>query len=617
MLLLSSAFMHGEALRSADLSKQQWSWRLIVGGSVSSTICDTSYGFAFLSDGRTICAVSKDGRFLWQRSVRGAPTPYMSHVNDILMVVTAEDTLNLINPSGQVLWSAKAGFEITENPLAGKDGRIFVRGKDAIACYSLQGKRKWLLRTSALRTDLALTSLNDGSLLAFLEATNESGKSRALRLSPFGETLETTTFSGFVHAARSCKSGVLVALSDGAGGLCAVEDGTVVSRWHTSGIGDCRQLVVFADDVTGAFLSQSGAAATATLVDVATGERLSTLALGALTLSAANQLRTTNDGVYISDGKRALEFSAGTRAPARDAAAANDNATGAAPAAATGDDATPDDGEEAAVLWEAALPAANTVASVFYTADGTLLVCRKDWIIHAYVMAQHVGDAASAPTPASAAVKTPNRSYQPKQEAKGTLYALNALERIPIAELTAMRKALSVGDYSTKEREWSAKVQLELENWLYDLMQQPQGQTEVHSYFEEDAVYARAIIDTAIAFESADFTPLLAALLARESRTPVCVDIIRAYARLGWDEDGTMLSTIENLLQQHRFTARDVTALRTICDTVYEICRYMGKPAVMARGRTILAYLLYPQFDNATRSYARKTFERIAALQMP
>lgn len=576
--------------RSANLATEPFSWRLVIGGRAVGTICDTSYGFAFLSDGRTICAVGKDGRFLWQRSVRGVPSPYLSHMDDILLVVTAKDTLNLMNPSGLVLWSAKTGFDITENPLAGRDGRVFVRGKDAVACYGLQGGRKWLVRPGQLRDDLALAELDDGSLLAFLETTSDNGNTQAARISPFGAVLETVTFSGFVQAAAGCPSGVLVALSSGAGGLCAVADDVAVSRWHTTEIGNCQQLAVFADGRTGVFLSQSGSEAVATLIDLANGEPQEQLALGALKLSAANQLRTTARGIYISDGARAVEFSAG--------------------AAFVEDDV--EEGTAPAVLWEAALPPASDTAATFYTADGTLLICRKDWVIQAYVMAD--GDTTEKPVEAPITPK----SYQPQQQAHGTRAETAAVDRISANQLSTIRRALAAGDYGPREQAWSAKVQLELQNWLLDLSQMPRGQQTASSYyFEDNPVYARAIIDCAVDFATADYTPLLAALIANESRTPVCTDILRAYTRLAWDVDGVMLSTLEELLQRHRFTARDTAALRAICDAVYETCRRMGKPALMAKGRIILAYLLYPQFDASTRDYARKTFQRIAALQMP
>ena len=75
-----------------------------------------------------------------------------------------------------------------------------------------------------------------------------------------------------------------------------------------------------------------------------------------------------------------------------------------------------------------------------------------------------------------------------------------------------------------------------------------------------------------------------------------------------------MLKAIEEVL--HKTSPRDTVLLKAICDATYDICRYMGKPALLSKGKNMLSFLLFPQFDSTTRDYARKTIKNILDLQL-
>ena len=53
-----------------------------------------------------------------------------------------------------------------------------------------------------------------------------------------------------------------------------------------------------------------------------------------------------------------------------------------------------------------------------------------------------------------------------------------------------------------------------------------------------------------------------------------------------------------------------------MCDAIYEICRFMGRPAFYSHGLEILTSLFYPQYDNSVHEYARKTLTKIACLKI-
>ena len=60
----------------------------------------------------------------------------------------------------------------------------------------------------------------------------------------------------------------------------------------------------------------------------------------------------------------------------------------------------------------------------------------------------------------------------------------------------------------------------------------------------------------------------------------------------------------------------DTSDLIFVCDSVYEICRFMGRPALYSKGMEILTQLLYPQYDSKVREYARNTLTKIARLKI-
>mgnify|MGYP002510493588 CR=1 FL=1 len=175
------------------LSNENAVWNTVISGKAICQPCETSYGFAVLTDGKMITACSNNGTKLWEKGVPGKPNPYLTvFANDFLLTVSNEKNLTLINPSGLALWTKKVPFNITNNPYAGRDGRIFVRGKKNICCYGINGILKWQIETPELNKNIPMQELNDGTILCFLTETVQ-GKSKAIRFTPFGQILENIT----------------------------------------------------------------------------------------------------------------------------------------------------------------------------------------------------------------------------------------------------------------------------------------------------------------------------------------------------------------------------------------------------------------------------------------
>lgn len=324
-----------------------------------------------------LSSCSGTGKVLWQKGVQGKPTPYVSSgAGDFLYTVTNDSDLNLVNPSGLTLWTVTCQFVITNSPLPGRDGRIFVRGSHTISCYGINGVLKWTAETETL-SPLQLCELNDGSILVFLSLP-ESNKTIARRYSPFGAQLEKITFSGFVKSASSCSAGVILALDNGACGLCSVEKGTADSRWVLAGCTVPSTLPtlisISGNSSEAAFFSQLGSSMQISIVDIKTGKLTHRFTSTGGSLSSFCTSRSTDAGWFFSDSSRAFEFTS-----------------------------------DGTVIWEASLPSSSNWNYVFYTNTNYLVLCMNSWVLNAFLMTQTVRS--STPVSARSSLKTYDDFY--------------------------------------------------------------------------------------------------------------------------------------------------------------------------------------------------------------
>ena len=212
------------------LSFDNASWTSVMSGKAVQSPQLTSYGFVVLTDGKLLSAYSENGKHLWDYPVFSKKTSYISVLSsDFILLVNENSFLSLINPSGKLLWSQNLGFPVIAKPEKGRDSRIFVQGKKQIACLGVNGLLKWKIQTPPLK-NIGIKSLEDGSLLAFLEGPSDE-KSRGLRFTPFGEIIETISFAGPVSDAMETDNGILLSFLCGGLGLVGVEKNAVITKW--------------------------------------------------------------------------------------------------------------------------------------------------------------------------------------------------------------------------------------------------------------------------------------------------------------------------------------------------------------------------------------------------
>ncbi|WP_407424902.1 hypothetical protein [Treponema sp.] len=561
-------------LRTVDLKSLSPSWQAVIGGEAVSPCVDTSYGVALVSDGRLLSACTSSGNVIWQRSIKGRPTKYISSFGDFLYVVTDLSSLSLINPSGMTLWTAKCQFNINDFPLVGNDGRVFVKGSKSIACYGLDGKRKWFLNCEELAS-FPLLALEDGSILAILKKTS-GGKSLANRYSPFGRKIEDITFSNTVSTALSCEQGVLISLKNGSIGLVTLKENSAVSKW-VNGSGNTAgsfKICYSAKTENSAFFFQNGNKTEAVIVKTESGEILNRFQVGQIAPKDFQIAKPTQSGFFISGIHTACEF--------------NENGT---------------------ILYAAQLPQKNIWNSIAYTDKNYLILCMKDWSMKAYLMNQLENSKIF-----SVSSKNHSISYVKSKKVDSVSLGLG-IRPLNVQKMTEISQAFSKGDYGENEEEYLSLIKTEAENYIssYATLTVFQSQNK-GNFFAENAVYTQNLLYLMAETGTREFSVYFARLLQTQTDLSQLSSIIAFAGSCGYDEDGQMLSALENLVV-NKIKPSQTAVLKSICDSTYEICRYMGRPALNRQGKNILSHLFYPQYDKSIRDYSRNVLSKMIELE--
>ena len=140
-LNLSSAFA-GEGI---ELNNINATWTRVLPGKLICEPKTTSKGFAVITDAHSLMSFTSQGRIVYEKLLVRANGAFFGVLqNDFIAVITGSSKrITLLNPDGRELWTTTTDFKISQSPVSGRDGRFFVQGDDALACYSINGIQKW------------------------------------------------------------------------------------------------------------------------------------------------------------------------------------------------------------------------------------------------------------------------------------------------------------------------------------------------------------------------------------------------------------------------------------------------------------------------------------------
>lgn len=576
-LLFSILFFSSIVFGQTTLSNTNYSWSQVTGGKLLLKPVLTPYGFICASDGKTVSSVTNNGVILWEQRFSVNSETYIKTISkDFTLIISGNGIkMTLINPSGVLLWNRILDFEFSGEVYEGRDGRFFVQGKKQLACYGINGICKWLLNTEE-QSILPVQELEDGSLVLFLKKLDE-GKTKALRITPFGKIIEEITFAGEILTAASSSKGIFVTFSDGSAGLFGIQNDKTINRF----VLDKKMYVTSKSnffisdnqDSNGFFITGDNNKLKIFCIDSYSGKILWTSLLPEMNLKNISETKITEEGIFISDDSSAVFLN-----------------------------------KDGLLKWSGILPENKGKTKwnyLFFTENNTLVIVKDNWSMEAYIVEQHTGR------------KNLNNKYDyyldylnVNSSVYSNLYHSSLNQAITSEE---RYKSLEAGYYGNKEIEYTSDLLSACEAYIKTNSESYFGTREEPSVFLSNASGLISLFNQLPLYGTRYTTHMTSKLLLQENNNSVLNCITIGISKSGYDPDSEILNALENLAA--KTSLRNVKLQMNICDAVYSICHFMGRPAFNKHGKEILKNFLFPANDSKVRIKARDTLQKIAALE--
>lgn len=552
------------------------SWFNVLSGSPSSAPLNTNYGFLIVEDSKFLSSYSRSGQRLWQTNTKAKIKDISISETEFIAVTNQNNQLQLINPSGLVLWTKSLGFTSLSAPFFGFDGRTFVRGLNQLSCFGINGIQKWTIKTDN-QNSLEPKLLNDGSIILFLEKTHD-GKTCALRISPFGNVLEEIVFQGKVVNAFTCDSGIILVFSSGEIGMASIkadsskETGLIYSKWINKNVkctefSSCRKLqatkyAIFTPGYLVVINTDKGQIEKYfNIPEITDNNYLFFESIDDKFVIAQNSSCT----VYNLSGKKIKHIQMPSKS--------------------------------GKYKWEFS----------FFMNSGYLTFLSKDWTINSFKIIS-----------TSKEKESPTFSYyQSKKLISGYKSYITNLDYKPEKRTFGAESfnALKSGNYGLKEIDISNIVNTVI-NSYYESKTTASMNRDTFELISVQYNLAdmENILNLIPLLQSHYFQQKIAYLLSVEDDKTMILKLLKTVNECGYDPGGEILSQIELLVK--RTNPKDQAILQSCADAVYEICRFMGRPALLSKGKEILGGLFYPQYDESTKKAARSAMQKLAELNM-
>lgn len=560
-----------------SIDQMDRSWFTVLSGSPSSSPLQTAYGFVLIEDNKFLANYSRNGQRLWQTNTGARITNVSVSDTEFIAVTNQKNQIQLLNPSGLLLWKKNLDFAPYSSPLFGYDGRIFIRGKNQINCYGINGLLKWTIQTDA-QNSLHPQQLNDGSFIIFLEKTHD-GKTCALRISPFGGILEEIVFQGKVVNSFYSENGIILVFSGGETGMCSIktdggkESGLIYSKWINKNLAcneysQCKKIsskkyAIFTPGKNLSIIySENGQIEKSfSIPEISNSQYLFFEQVDDKLIIAQNDICV----IYNTSGKIVKVF----RMPSK----------------------------SGKYNWE---------YSCFIN-SGYLTFLSRDWTVNSFKL---ISTSKEKESPTFA-------YYQSRNLKSGYNTFLSSLSYKPEKNKfnSEVLNSAMKGNYGQSEIQLSDTINAVINSYYETKTTQGQNhqiiEPVIPDYNFSDMESALSFIPV---FQSHYFQQKLALLLSIENDKTMIIKILKTIQQCGYDPGGELLTQIEILVK--RTNPRDQAVLQEASKAVYEICRFMGRPALLSKGKEILMGMFYPQYDEATKKAARQAMQKLAELNM-
>lgn len=263
---------------------------------------------------------------------------------------------------------------------------------------------------------------------------------------------------------------------------------------------------------------------------------------------------------------------------------------------------------EGTLLWSAKMPEQNNRNKwkyAVFTENNTLVVCHENWTMEAWIVEQHTGTTRK------------NITYDYyldylniDSSVYDTIYFFSLDPKITSQE---RYKKLEAGFYGDREIDFTSDILSACQAYMEQNSKSSFGAREELSAFKANPSELESLLSQLPLYGTRYTTNLTAKLLKQEKNRSIINCIVKGIQKDGYDPDGEILQALE--LLSMKTSINDPTLQMNICDAVYSICRFMGRPAYNKNGKSILKNLLGPANNSKVRLKARETLELVAALE--
>lgn len=555
-----------------DLEKTPHEWLSVISGRALIEPARTSYGWAAVTDGRMITAFSESGMVLWQKSIPSAPEKFISaSKNDFLAATLRNKKLALLNPSGVVLWTAETELQAVAPPLFGRDGRIFVFASDSATCFGANGIRKWTAKIPSMNRELSPVELNDGSVIIFAEAL-ENGKTVGTRISPFGEMLERIVFADQIRGAFSVPDGALLSFADGTLGLCAFDKSSrsVTSKWVIKELA-LSAGTIFENLGSQVLVAAASPSPSGTKIHIVNTSAARTIrSFNIPEIKSANYVEYTSNGIFVADSTSGALYSIA--------------------------------GKKIRAVRFPKNSGRDAFDFVLFGPSGVAVLVSKSWKITGWKII--MGGTAESARNAQAGYEMFYNEVP------------NDFSRMHDAPTISRKNAILSGDYASEEKKFWKDVQFLMEEYFTQRTSlsatSPRASEETPAEFSLDEQIAT--ISMLGSFGTRDAANCLARVLGLENDETVLRAALKSVQEFGYDPDLLIIGAIEQLIKKSN--PKQEKFIAECCESLYSICRFMGRPALYKKGRAIISNLFLPQYSQSTKKSARKVYEKLAEINL-
>jgi len=556
------------------LADYNCSWANVIPGSLICEPVLTSYGFCIATDAKNLMGFSSNGILLWEKNIgRNKNISLTSLPEDFILFHNKNNNIiKLMNPSGSQLWSLALDFIPSGKVLAGRDGRFFLYGENKIACYGINGIRKWILETPPQK-NIDAQELPDGSIIIFLE--DEAAFTRGIRISPFGQMLENIIFKGSIKESWTCKDGVLLVFNDGSSGLFSIENKLSVNRWVTQ-VKDKNSLFCVKNDGSDfRLITFNSSELTIYKIDKRNGNVLEYITIKDINASMLKELSYNESGIFICDQNKAVLI-----------------------------------GENFSEIWSALLPDSvknNNINYTAYLTDDFFLLFNKNWSVNAYHTSQSTGRKSNN------VKKSIHDDYSAYISLNLSLFNYSFEDSFfDNIKDPSIVQTIKKGDYGRLEEDWLSQTLSIARLYSMEAASSNFGMHIDKSVFSKDSIGFEEILLQLSLLASSDSQNAVADILSSSQNNPHKKLLIKNM--FGYDPDSKIMDALEKLAENTSY--KDNSYIISICDAVYNICVFMGRPAYNRKGREIIKNFMGPGFSSNIRNHARETLKKIISLEL-